>query len=499
MINLNQDFDYAIIGAGPTGLTIAYYLNKYGKKCVLIDKNNDIGGCHRVNRIDNLFVEHGPRVYSDAYVNFRQLLKEWNYNFYDLFIKYDFQISNIGGKSIQRLNFREIILFILQFIKLIFENYNSKYISVKEFLDNNNFSDNAKDYLDRVCRLTDGAGSDRTSLFQFLQLINQNFFYNLYQPSKPNDKLLFKIWKEKLNDVPIYLNTLVSKINISNSLLTETEQSSIKIDSITIKTNNESFDLKAKNYIFCIPPKSYYELVSPLLNISNIEKLKLKEFVDNNSYINDIPIIFHWNKKIDLNKIWGLSETDWAIAFIVLSNYMNFEDDRSQTVISTCITRIDSISKYTNKTANQTDDKRELINEVFRQLKLSYPDLPTPTYSILNPGVYRFNNQWIETDTAFVSTKYQQYIDNNNNPFIFLKNINNLNYVGTHNGNSNYYFTTLESAVQNALYFLNTSIFPKEKLIKIKKPIELICIIRFILLIIIIVVIHKFFKRKNKN
>lgn len=488
MNNLNQDFDYAIIGAGPTGLTISYYLNKYGKKCILIDKNDDIGGCHRVNRVDNLFVEHGPRVYSDAYVNFRQLLKEWNYNFYDLFIKYDFQISNIGGKSIERLNNKEITLFILEFIKLILGSHTSKFISLKDFLDKNNFSDNAKDYLDRVCRLTDGAGSDRTSLFQFLQLINQNTFYNLYQPSKPNDKLLFKIWKEKLNNVPIYLNTLVSKINISY------ESNKKFIDSITLKMNNGSFDLKAKKYIFCIPPKPYYDLVYPLLNYD--ENLKLKQIVNNNSYINDIPIIFHWNKKINLNKIWGLSESDWGIAFIVLTNYMNFEDTRSQTVISTCITRIDSISKYTNKTANQTNDKYQLIDEVFRQLKLSYPDLPTPTYSILNPSVYRFNDQWIETDTAFVSTKFQQYI--NDNQFISLKNINNLNYVGTHNGNSNYYFTTLESALQNALYFLN-----KEKdlniKIPIKKPLELIFIIRLILLIIIIIVIYKFYWKKNKN
>jgi hypothetical protein len=488
MNNLNKDFDYAIIGAGPTGLTIAYYLNKYGKKCILIDKNDDIGGCHRVNRVgvDNLFVEHGPRVYSDAYVNFRQLLKEWNYNFYDLFIKYDFQISNIGGKSIQRLNNKEIRLFILEFIKLILGNYNSKFISVKDFLDKNKFSDNAKDYLDRVCRLTDGAGSDRTSLFQFLQLINQNFFYNLYQPSKPNDKLLFKIWKEKLNDIPIYLNTLVSKINISY------KDNEKFIDSITLKMNNGSFDLKSKKYIFCIPPKPYYDLVYPLLNYD--ENLKLKQIVNNNSYINDIPIIFHWNKKINLNKIWGLSESDWGIAFIVLSNYMNFEDDKSQTVISTCITRIDSISKYTNKTANQTNDKYQLIDEVFRQLKLSYPDLPPPTYSILNPGVYRLNNQWIETDTAFVSTKFQEYI--NNNQFISLKNINNLNYVGTHNGNSNYYFTTLESAVQNALYFLNTDKNLNIK-IPIKKPFELISIIRLVLLIILIVVIYKIYVKKK--
>ena len=50
-----KKYDYCIIGAGPSGLTLANLLSSIGKNCVIIDENNDIGGCHRVTRIDGLF------------------------------------------------------------------------------------------------------------------------------------------------------------------------------------------------------------------------------------------------------------------------------------------------------------------------------------------------------------------------------------------------------------------------------------------------------------
>jgi len=36
-------FDYILIGAGPSGLTLAYTLGSMGKKCLLLDSNDSIG------------------------------------------------------------------------------------------------------------------------------------------------------------------------------------------------------------------------------------------------------------------------------------------------------------------------------------------------------------------------------------------------------------------------------------------------------------------------
>jgi phytoene dehydrogenase-like protein len=67
---------YVIVGAGPSGLTLAYLLGRSGKQCVVIDRETVIGGCHRVLRVDGLFTEHSPRVYLSSYINFAWLLKE---------------------------------------------------------------------------------------------------------------------------------------------------------------------------------------------------------------------------------------------------------------------------------------------------------------------------------------------------------------------------------------------------------------------------------------
>lgn len=479
---MNYNFDFIIVGGGPCGLTLAYYLSKNkNNKILLIDSNDSLGGCHRVKRSYefNLFTEHGPRIYSSSYVNFRALLDDMNLNFFDLFIEYDFKLMDTVKKSLSIIKKRELTLFAKEYIKLIFNQKSSKFISMEDFCNKNNFTDKTKDYLDRLCRLTDGAGIDRTSLFQFLQLLNQHFFYKIYQPNKPNDIQLFKLWEEKLisNGVTIWKNSFVSSITI-NTVNND-------INHIIVIKNQKEEKLFAKNFIFAIPPKFYYNLIIK----SNLQQHYpgLNNIVQDNNYIVDIPVTFHWKSKIILPKIWGLTDTDWGLAFVVLSNYMDLSNEISKTLISTCITRIDSKSNFTNKTANETTDKNEFIEEVFRQLKLTYPELPKPDFSILNPNVTRDKDNWMEKDTAYVSTYKQQFYPYNN------KNIKNLFFVGTHNGHSNYSFTSLESALQNALHFLN---FIGNKT-NIKKGLELTTLIRVILVIIILLFIKKYFLGKS--
>jgi hypothetical protein len=328
-------YDYCIIGAGPTGLTISYLLTKIGKKCILIDKNQDIGGCHRVNRVNGLFTEHGPRIYSSSFVNTKNILKKMDIDFNKLFTRYNFTISNIGNRTIKHFTYREISYFVFHFVLLLFDKNYGIDISMKEFMDARNFTNETKDYIDRLCRLTDGASSDRYSLNKFFQLVNQQIFYVVYQPKKPNDVGLFKLWKNKLyeNNINFLLNTEVICLNGKDKHT---------VESITVKNHEQSkeecFIIKSKKYVFCIPP-SHLETILTKKDIfqNNLYKNAfgnytfINKWIENTKYMNYIPIIFHWDythKNVSLPNVWGFPNTEWGIAFIVLSNYMDFNDNR---------------------------------------------------------------------------------------------------------------------------------------------------------------------------
>ena len=175
-------YDYIIIGSGPTGLTLATLFPKYGKKCAIIEKESYIGGCHSVRRVDGLFSEHGPRIYIDNYFAFKKILTEIGTSFNDLFTKYNFGTTSSFSEIYDNLTIKELSIIFLHFINL---NDSYKHISMNEFMVNYNFSDNAKSFLDRIGKLTDGGDSSKYTLYNFLQIINQNFFYSIYQPKFP--------------------------------------------------------------------------------------------------------------------------------------------------------------------------------------------------------------------------------------------------------------------------------------------------------------------------
>jgi hypothetical protein len=441
--------DYVIVGGGPTGLTLALYLSKLGKKCVLIDKNDSLGGCHRVTRVDGLFTEHGPRVYSTAYRNTIKILNMLGTSWDNIFTPYKFNIGSIGGETLGAFTLSEKTSITIEYMVLFFGLYNKKK-TVKEFVDKHNFSESSIDYMDRLCRLTDGAGVDRYTMYQFLQLLNQNFFYKLYQPRKPNDEGLFKIWESKLieNGVKILKSTNVIGFNESEH-------------GYNIKTS--SGILNSKRLLLCIPPNHFSDIVDGFDN-----------WAKNNSYIIDIPVSFHWNYRLNLPKIWGFPKTEWGVAFIVVSDYMN-ADNNNGTVISTCATIQDVRSSFTGKTVNQSDEE-EFKMEMFRQLKISFPELPDFDIAIIQPSVKRKENNWVEDDSAFIGLEY------------ISPNINgNLWYVGTQNGRSYYNFTSMESAVTNALFALNEM---EGVNFSIEAPWELTEFLRLIFIIIIIIIAY---------
>lgn len=477
-----MSYDYVIVGGGPTGMTIAWILSNQKKKVLLIEKDEVLGGCHKVLRVNGYFTEHGPRVYSNSFLMFIEILSDMNIAFTDLFIPYKFKHVNIDNKTILSLNFNEIMALLSAFIKLIVNKDYGKTVSIKDFMIENNFSESSYDYIERLCLLTDGATIEDYTLFQFLQLVNQQFFYSLFQPKLPNDKGLIKLWTNKLleNNVKILLNSQVIKIDVENN----------NVSKLIIIENGIQKEIIGNKYVLSIPPKPFYDLISSNPKTENNfgNNKEIQQWKVKNSYFDYITLTFHYKNDVTLPKLNGFPRTPWGIGFVILSNFMNFKtDEPSKTVISICITML-NVPNEQGKTANQSSHE-EIIKYVKEQLSF----FPNPDLVIISPTIKRSGDVWINEDTAYVVTTEQRFIKPKGN-------ISNLYYVGIHNGNSSYNFTAIESAVQNAIHYCIEEI-PELKYQYIFKNLMevrylVIDAIIIILCIFIIIYIKKYIKKE---
>jgi hypothetical protein len=167
---------------------------------------------------------------------------------------------------------------------------------------------------------------------------------------------------------------------------------------------------------------------------------------------------------------------------------MIFKEKTSKTVFSTAITITDVPSKKTGKTANQSSES-ELIEETFRQLKISFPMLKKPTKAILSPELY-FDGIWRTIDKAF--------FDTGGNYLEPKSKIQGLYTTGAHTGKADYAFTSMESAMTNALelvFLMEPEAKKQYKKERIWTVNEVISLTFLIILIIIFIIVFKY--RKN--
>ena len=287
----------------------------------------------------------------------------------------------------------------------------------------------------------------------------------MYQSKEPNDIGLFKKITEKFknNNIDILLKTELVRLEYNNTNITR----------VIVKKDKVYFDVYAKNFILAIP-------VTNLLKILNDSKINnsfgdynsLISWNNRNSYDTYITIIFHWDTKLLIKDKWGIYN---YFIYMILSDYMEFNE--SETVISFCFIKVDNSLHNLNL--------EELLYEAYRRLTNIIPNLPKPDKSILYPGVYKKNGKWISKESAYMRT-----VDSMKGyPIKFRSNIfNNLYSVGSHNGQTKFDFTSMESAVTNGMIFCNKI---GNKKYNIKSPTDVSCAFKLILLLLMFFIITK--------
>jgi len=213
---LNNDIkpDYIINGISLYSLSLAYYLSKINKKCLLID--TELINTELINTEN----KSTKKLYLNSNYNFIYLLKNININFNDSFkpSKLQFSLSNFS--------MGELLLIFSEFLSLFFSDYYSKNITIDDYTYKNNFSDKTKQYIDLFI-------DKQSSLYELLELFNVLFLYQIYEPINNN---LIKDIKNKLieND-----NIIIKSNNIysENNVITNNKKYSIVENEITDSIN----------------------------------------------------------------------------------------------------------------------------------------------------------------------------------------------------------------------------------------------------------------------
>lgn len=443
-------YDIVIVGAGPAGLAMAHTCSAMNKRILVIDKELNIGGCHRVKRVKGLFTEHGPRIYVSSYVNLFYLMSEMGLKVSDIFTDYKHDFVTVAMQNIlPKFSFWELSVFTASYFMYLMNNDHGKNIRLSDYLVKYGFSDKSIEIVDRLCRYTDGGNIRSYSLNKLIRLQDGMFFMKIYQPKRPLDISLFAVWKKFLEKRGVTF-LLGREINYIHKLQNNNLQYVLLNDKDMI-----FFD----KLIFAVPPVALVKI----LKDTNIKDCfgdieQLGKWSEKTEYINYISITYHFKDDLKLPAVNGLTfDTEWGIVVMNISDYMTNIEDGYKTVLSTAISKCDVNSKYIYKTANECN-KEELFAEVYRQIKKSMfadVNLPTDYVAILNPNNYYDvrKNKWEGSDEAYFNTIHTDVI-----PFS-SKAIGNVYNVGTHNGRSHISYTTMESAVSNAMV-LATILYP---------------------------------------
>jgi hypothetical protein len=115
---------------------------------------------------------------------------------------------------------------------------------------------------------------------------------------------------------------------------------------------------------------------------------------------------------------------------------------------------------------------------MFRQLKDVYPELPPPHVSLLSPTAY-YDRGWHERDSAYIHTIEDDRMS-------ALTTIPGVYHIGTHNLESKFSYTTMESAVTNAIEWFNGYEGGRRVVHNPVAAIRILWVIRFVVILYLI-------------
>ena len=432
-------YDLIILGAGPSGLALAHVSTSIYRNILIIDREQEIGGIHRVIRdYHGVYTEYGPRIYMTAFYNFLDIIKDIGIDYREIFAKFRYNfVSNLMFRN--NLRFYEKYMLLCAYFKYLFNDNYGKTTKLHDYLIFYKFSTASINIIDDICVYIDDGNIKTYSLNKFIKLYDVLFNSKILVASKPLDYFLFNIWKKYLENrgVEFLLSNTIKDINIIDNSVSCVEL-----------LNGENYG--CVNLVLAVPPKALINIIKKNELIKNAfgDYNDVEKWVNNTKYKNVICITYHFKDYVEIIEHNGLTlNTEWGIIVLNLSEHCEKVEGNEYPVLSAMITLSNIISSYNNKTANECNEN-ELIIEVYRQLQIFYiNNVDADYYAIINPNNYydEFSKTWKCKDNAYYNMFEENYIK------FQSENIENLYNLGTHNGRSYIPFNCIESAVSNGI------------------------------------------------
>jgi hypothetical protein len=386
---------YVVIGAGPTGLSLAHALANNNYEVDVIERDIQLGGSWNAQWKDGkYFSENSPRVIGYNDTNLQNF-------FYDIGIR-DEDLSNIYG-NIFKTNKKvgdflnnyftagDYMLFIWGVLN--YKTFKTD-ISVQEWMDKNDFSEGAK----KAIRILSILFCDVPENTHVNDLFGTMGLASLKQFNEPNK------WHQLIEDkfsfmphVNIYKGTEV--INLSGT------KDSVSGAVCKNLTNGKVKLIEGDRFILACQSSGIGNIIknsNTWIKNNWISYDWMKEWSEN-TYYSDIGIQLHFREKINFPEQWCWTcKDDWTIIMLPVSDWLTEKSKEPliNTVWSACVVDMDTKSKHINKTANECS-REEITEECVRQIRNADNTIPVPYKTTLSDGLIRLDNKWKSKNTGF--------------------------------------------------------------------------------------------------
>ena len=395
---------YIIVGAGPSGLSLAYVLAINNIQVTIIEKDDQLGGSWNSQWIeDKYFSENSPRVmvYNKNQYNLLNHIGMAEDDFVNVY-------GNVFQTNIKMIHFlykhfmlHDYLIFLIASIKFSLLKERK---TVQEWLDESYMSISGKKAISIIsillCDRPENTNvSDLFGMFGFSPI-------PLRQMKEPNKwHRLIQYIMRALPNVTIMKNTSV--VNIIH------KYNSNKVDGVVIRNNKTHVQnsLYSTNIVLCTQSSGLLPiLLEGDSQIQNnwlpIEEMKLW---GNHTYYSGFGFQLHFKYKVDIPEQWCWSCLgNWTVIVLPVSKWLKKISNVPQikTVWSCCIVDMGTKSKYLNKTANECTDQQEVVNECLRQMKELNTNIPLPDVVTTSVGLYNTGSKWISKNTGYTQSHY---------------------------------------------------------------------------------------------